>query len=212
MPRRVRHRDRAHHAQHGRRRRPRRPRGGHVPGQRGGAGRREDAVRGAAGRLHQGAAGGRAVRRTRHGQGGRACGGPSDELDGSAAGRRGQGPRDRLPGSLRSRRVHGGRRRRLRDPARRGARPRRRIRFGQDHHRPRDRRAHQGHRRLAEGAGRRDERHPRTGLPPAPQPHRLRVPGPGVELQPAAHDRGVRRRAAHHPWSGEGCLVGTRAR
>ncbi len=105
-----------------------------------------------------------------------------------------------------------GRRRRLRDPARRGARPRRRVRFGQDHHRPRDRRAHQGHGRLAEGAGRRDERHPRAGLPPAPQPHRLRVPGPGVELQPAAHDRGVRRRAAHHPRSGEGCLVGTGAR
>ncbi len=47
---------------------------------------------------------------------------------------------------------------------------------------------------------------------PLAQPHRLRLPGPGVELQPAAHDRGVRRRAARHPRSGEGCLVGTRRR
>ena len=46
------------------------------------------------------------------------------------------------------------RRRRLRDPAGGGARPRRRVRLGQDHHRSRHRRAHEGDRRLAEGARR----------------------------------------------------------
>ena len=75
MPRRVRHRDRAHHAQHGRHR-PGRPGGGHVPGQRRRAGGRQDPVRGAAGRLHQGAARRRAVRRPRHRARGRAGGGP----------------------------------------------------------------------------------------------------------------------------------------
>ena len=75
-------------------------------------------------------------------------------------GRRGRGPRDRVPGPLRPAGLPRGRRRRLRDPARRGARARRRVRLGQDHDRPRDRRPHPGHRRIAPGARARDARHP----------------------------------------------------
>ena len=104
-------------------------------------------------RLHQGAAGGRAVRRSRH-----RPSAPSVRRPGRRTGRISR--RSSRPRASRScirvgfgrAGVPRGRRRRLRDPARRGARPRRRVRFGQDHHRPRDRRAHQGHRRLAEGA------------------------------------------------------------
>ena len=154
LPRRVRHGDRAHHPQHGRRRRPRRPRGGHVPGQGRRAGRRADALRRAAGRLHQGAARGRAVRR--HGTARaaeRAAARPTDWTEQPPV-VEATGLEIVYPGRFGRAGLPGGRRRRLRDPARRGARPRRRVRFGQDHHRPRDRRAHQGDRRLAEGARR----------------------------------------------------------
>ena len=61
----------------------------------------------------------------------------------------GQGPGDRVPGPSRPQGVPRRRRRELHDRARRGAGPRRRERIGQDHDRPRDRRPHPGHRRLA---------------------------------------------------------------
>ena len=42
-------------------------------------------------------------------------------------------------------------------------------------------------------------------VPQAPRRPGLRLPGPGDELQPAAHDRAVRRRTAHRAQAGEGC-------
>ena len=47
---------------------------------------------------------------------------------------------------------------------------------------------------------------------PIAQPHRLRLPGPGVELQPAAHDRRLRRRAAGHPRPGDATAADARRR
>ena len=79
----------------------------------------------------------------------------------------------------------------LRDRARRGARPGRRVRLGQDHDRPRDRRASPRSPAArcrvlgAEMLGMQ-----RARVPPARASRiGLRLPGPGDELQPAAHDR-----------------------
>ena len=84
----------------------------------------------------------------------------------------------------------------LRDPCGRSARARRRERFGQDDDRPGHRRPHPGDRRFARGARHRDERCLGAPVQEGAQRHRVRLPGSGVELQPAADDRGVRGRAA----------------
>ncbi len=199
LPRRVRHRDRADHAQHGRRRRPRRPGRRDVPGRDRRAGRRPRrcspprSTRTRSGCSPPSRGSGRASARTRE----RAADAPA-EWPRAAPGRRGDGPADRVPGPAaaagRSVAVDGVE---LRHPARRGARPGRResgcgkTTIG---------RAIAGLTQVTGGSlqvlGAEMLGVKERDFRPVRERHRLRLPGPGDELQPAADDRRVRRRAA----------------
>ena len=100
-----------------------------------------------------------------------------------------RGPGHRVRRALRSADLPCRRPRELHDRARRGPRPGRRERLGQDHDRPRHRRPHSRRRRVAARARHRDARCEGAGLQAAAQGAGLRLPGPGDELQPAADDR-----------------------
>src|SRR5699024_237565 len=84
----------------------------------------------------------------------------------------------------------------LRDPRRRGVRAGGRVRFREDHHRSRHRRARTHHRRQPQRARPRDARDAGEDVHTAVPTDRLRVPGPGDLLQPAPDHRAVHRRAA----------------
>ncbi len=190
--RRGRHRHRAHHAQHGRRGRPRRSRRRHARrrDRRDGDRRRTCSPTRSTSTREKLLA---AVPRLEIAD--RQLPAPSTPVD---AGRRRRRARHRVRRAASAapafRAVD---RRQLHDRARRGAGPRRRERLGQDDDRPRDRRPHAGRRRVAAGARHRDARGEGARVPRAAQGARLRLPGPGDELQPAADDRAERRRAAH---------------
>ena len=145
--------------------------------------------------LHQEAAGRRPAPRPELGLG---------RTDGTGPPRRqgaggGQGPDHRVPRPAGQPGLQGRGRRQLHRLRGRGLWPGGRIRFRKNHHRPGHRRAEPDHRRQPEGARLRDAQLQGADLQAAPEGHRLRVPGSGRVLQPAADHRRLRGGAADHP-------------
>ncbi len=103
------------------------------------------------------------------------------------------------PGRLGTPGLQGGGRGQLHPVRGRGLRPRGGVRVRQDH----DRAGHRGpephHRRQPEGAGLRNAEPEGAHVQAAAQGDRVRVPGPGRVLQPAADHRGLHRRTPDHP-------------